>query len=104
MILFRPFEARPLFTSVPPAWARISRRFAGCVALPWLQARDVESAEHARKGRLHLGVDFPGGLVDRGEDKVLQHFDVAGFYGFRIDAQAEELLAAIHFSGYGSAA
>src|SRR5215831_15100915 len=102
--LLSPLRGSSTFNLRTPglSWNLAPLRSMPC--LPCLQARDVESAEHARKGRLHLGVDFAGGLVDRGEDEVLEHFDVAGFYSFRIDAHAEELLAAIHFSGYGSAA
>jgi hypothetical protein len=35
--------------------------------------------------------------------QILQHLDVSRLHGFGIDAQAEQLFAAVHFGGDGSA-
>lgn len=69
-----------------------------------LKAGDAHSAQHAADCGLHLSVDFASGFIDGGEDQILEHFDVAGFHRFGIDAEAEKLLTAIHFCGDGATA
>lgn len=69
-----------------------------------LKAGDAHPAQHAPDGGLHLSIDFASGFIHGGEDQVLEHFDVAGFHRFGIDAEAEKLLAAIHFGGDGATA
>src|SRR5882762_4026158 len=55
-----------------------------------------QSAQHAAHGGLHGLVDLARRLVDRRRDQILQHFDVARLHHFRINLQAEQLLAPVH--------
>src|SRR5207237_10291299 len=68
---------------------RVHRSFASLRMTNVLEPAYAEAAEHAPYRRLHLSINFAGGFVDGGQDQVLQHFDVAGFHRFGIDAQAE---------------
>src|SRR5579872_1421357 len=53
------------------------------------ESADAEISQHSAYCRLHLSIDFTRGFIYGSEYQILQHFDIAGFYGFRVDVQAE---------------
>src|SRR5882724_5756507 len=52
--------------------------------------------QHAAKFTLHCFVYFAISFVDRGEDHVLEHLDIALFDSFRIDLQRHDFMIAFH--------
>ena len=65
--------------------------------VPILYSPDPQPAQHSTHGRLHRSIHFAGSFVDSGENQILQHLHVTRLHRLRIDTQAQQLLAAIHF-------
>src|SRR3954469_25827895 len=82
----------------PTPGSRVSSlmRFASGGAVNLEESRNLHPAGHRADGARHLLVHFARGFVDRGDDEVLEHFDVVRIDGFLVDGDGEELFGTVH--------